>query len=80
KIATDDRQQLEYYRREGYFHETPQPYADLGEIVAGTKPGRERESERIIAVNLGIALSDMAVAIRIYRRALELGIGRTLPL
>lgn len=80
KIATDDLQQLEYYRQEGYFRETPAPYADLGQIVAGIKPGRERDHERIIAVNLGIALSDMAVAIRIYRRALELGIGQTLPL
>lgn len=80
KIATDDLQQLEYYRHEGYFRETPPPYADLGQIVAGIKPGRERDHERIIAVNLGIALSDMAVAIRIYRRALELGIGQMLPL
>lgn len=80
KIATDDLQQLDYYRREGYFRDTPAPYADLGEIVAGVKPGRERDDERIIAVNLGIALSDMAVAIRIYRRAQELGIGEMLPL
>ena len=80
KIATDDLQQLEYYRHEGYFRETPRPYADLGQIVAGIKPGRETDRERIIAVNLGIALSDMAVAIRIYQRALQLGIGQTLPL
>jgi ornithine cyclodeaminase/alanine dehydrogenase len=80
RIATDDLQQLEYYRSEGYFRETPQPYADLGEIVAGRKPGRQAANERIIAVNLGIALSDMAVAIRIYRRALELKIGTSLEL
>jgi ornithine cyclodeaminase/alanine dehydrogenase len=80
KIATDDLQQLEYYRKEGYFRDTPQPYADLGEIVAGKKPGRVRQQERIITVNLGIALSDMAVAIRIYKRACEQKIGRLLPL
>lgn len=80
KIATDDLQQLEFYRHEGYFGETPVPYADLGEIVAGKKPGRERASERIIAVNLGIALSDMAVAIRVYQRARERNIGTVLPL
>lgn len=80
KIATDDLQQMEYYRHEGYFRETPQPYADLGEIVAGKKPGRQRADERIIAVNLGIAASDMAVAIRVYRHALQRGIGALLPL
>jgi hypothetical protein len=30
---------MHYYRQEGYFKETPEPYADLGEIVAGLKPG-----------------------------------------
>ena len=80
KIATDDLQQLEYYRAEGYFHETPVPYADLGEIVAAKKPGRQNPAERIISINLGIALSDMAVAILIHRRALERGIGTHLPL
>lgn len=80
KLATDDLQQMEYYRREGYFAQTPKPYADLGEIAAGKKPGRETASERIIAVNLGIALSDMAVAIRVYQRAIERSIGVMLPL
>lgn len=80
KIVTDDLQQLEFYRTEGYFGETPKPYADLGQIVTGRKPGRERPQERIIAVNLGIALSDMAVAIHIYRRARDRNIGQILPL
>lgn len=80
KLATDDLQQMKYYRHEGYFRETPEPYADLGEIVTGKKPGRETDAERIIAVNLGIALSDMAVAIRVYKLALERGIGASLPL
>ena len=80
KIATDDLAQMGYYRHEGYFKETPEAYADLGEIVAGKKPGREKASERIAAINLGLALDDMATAIRIYQRAMEKGIGRELPL
>ena len=80
KVATDDLAQMRYYRQEGYFKETPQPYADLGEIVAGKKPGREADSERIAAINLGLALDDMATAIRIYQRAKEKGIGKELPL
>ena len=80
KVATDDLAQMRYYRQEGYFKDTPQPYADLGEIVAGKKPGREADSERIAAINLGLALDDMATAIRIYQRAKEKGIGKELPL
>jgi len=60
---------MEYYRKVGYFKDTPQPYADLGEIVAGKKPRRENSKELIICINLGLALDDMATAILIYRKA-----------
>jgi ornithine cyclodeaminase/alanine dehydrogenase-like protein (mu-crystallin family) len=80
KLATDDISQMEYYRQAGYFKETPLPYADLGEIVVGTKPGRERPDERVICINLGLALDDMATAILIYKKALKIGIGSRLPL
>jgi ornithine cyclodeaminase/alanine dehydrogenase len=80
KLATDDKAQMEYTRRAGYFRETPEPYADLGEIAAGKMPGRESDPERTMTINLGIALDDMATAILIYRRALAAGIGRELPL
>jgi ornithine cyclodeaminase/alanine dehydrogenase len=80
KLATDDLSQMRYYRQEGYFRETPEAYADLGEIVAGKRPGRESDSERTMGINLGLALEDMATAIRLYRRAKESGIGMELPL
>jgi ornithine cyclodeaminase/alanine dehydrogenase len=80
KLATDDIDQMGYYRKVGYFKNTPQPYADLGEIVSGKKPGRERAEERTISINLGIALDDMATAILIYKKALEQGIGTNLSL
>jgi ornithine cyclodeaminase/alanine dehydrogenase len=80
KLATDDKGQMTYYRSLGYFRETPAPYADLGELAAGKKPGRESAQERTFAVNLGLALDDMATAVLIYRRAKEIGIGRELPL
>jgi ornithine cyclodeaminase/alanine dehydrogenase len=80
KLATDDLPQFRYVRSTGYFQRMPEPYADLGEIVAGKKPGREREDERTMAMNLGLALDDMAVAPEIYRRAKERGIGTWLPL
>ncbi|MGZ3723881.1 MAG: ornithine cyclodeaminase family protein [Bdellovibrionales bacterium] len=79
-LATDDHAQMKYYRDVGYFSETPAPYADLGEIVAGLKPGRSSPQQRTMAINLGIALEDMATAPLIFRRALEMKIGTRLPL
>jgi len=80
KISTDDHEQFFYYRSVGYFQSTPDPYADLGELAAGLKPGREGENERTLAINLGLAIDDMAVAPEIFRRAKEGGIGTWLPL
>ena len=37
-ISTDDHAQFQYYKSVGYFGQTPDPYADLGELVAGLKP------------------------------------------
>jgi ornithine cyclodeaminase/alanine dehydrogenase len=80
RIATDDHAQFQYYRRVGYFQQTPDPYADLGELVGGQKPGRERADERTVAMDLGLALDDMAVAPEVYRRALARGLGTWLRL
>ena len=80
RLATDDLAQMSYYREGGYFKRTPEPYGDLGEIVAGRKPGRQSSSERTMSINLGLAISDMATAIEIYRVAREQGVGRELTL
>jgi ornithine cyclodeaminase/alanine dehydrogenase-like protein (mu-crystallin family) len=80
KIATDDKAQMAYYREVGYFQHTPEPYADLGEIAAGSKPGRQSEAERTLAINLGLALDDMATAPLVLRRAQEKGLGTLLSL
>jgi ornithine cyclodeaminase/alanine dehydrogenase-like protein (mu-crystallin family) len=80
RISTDDHAQFQYYKSVGYFQTTPDPYADLGEIVAGLKPGRQSSQERNLAVNLGLAMDDMAVAPEIYRRARVMGIGTPLSL
>ena len=80
RISTDDHSQFQYYKSVGYFQQTPDPYADLGELVAGLKPGRVDENERTLAINLGLAMDDMAVAPTIYRRAKEKALGMWLPL
>lgn len=80
RIATDDLEQLRYYRHEGYFQHTPEPYADLGQLAAGLRPGRQREDECLICLNLGLALEDLTTAILLYRRARQQGRGLELPL
>ena len=80
RLATDDHEQLSYYRTMGYFGDTPEPYADLGEIVTGQRAGRENSAERSMSLNLGLAIEDVASARIIYERALELGVGTRLPL
>jgi ornithine cyclodeaminase/alanine dehydrogenase len=80
RISTDDHAQFQYYKSVGYFQQTPDPYADLGELAAGLKPGRQNDKEQTLAINLGLAMDDMAVAPEIYRRAKEKGIGTRLPL
>ncbi len=55
-------------------------YAELGELVAGIKPGRTSDSEIIYFNSVGMAIEDIAVAKRIYDSARSKGIGTTLEL
>jgi ornithine cyclodeaminase/alanine dehydrogenase len=80
KFCTDDVPQFHHYREMGYFRDVPPIYADLAELVAGHKVGRENPEERTIACNLGLAMDDMAVAPLIYQKALDKGVGKLLPL
>jgi len=80
KFCTDDRDQLAYYEAQGYFADLPEVYAELGEIVAGVKPGRENAKERIMAMNLGLAIEDIATAAYVFQKAKKANVGRVLPL
>ena len=80
KLATDDHAQMSYYRTVGYFSETPQPYADLGEPAVGAKSGRESPAERTLCINLCPAPGDMATGPLVYHRPVDLPPGRPLPL
>jgi len=48
--------------------------------VCGQAPGRARDDERIVAVQLGLALEDMPTAVLVRERALALGLGTSLEL
>jgi alanine dehydrogenase len=53
-------------------------HAELGEIVAGTAPGRERPEERTLFWHRGLATTDLAVAGLLLRRAADAGLGTLL--
>jgi ornithine cyclodeaminase/alanine dehydrogenase-like protein (mu-crystallin family) len=45
--------------------------AELGEVVAGTRPGRRSAEAITIFDSTGMALQDVAAAAMVYERALE---------
>lgn len=80
KLATDDLNQLNFYRDMGYFQTTPNPYADLGDVATGKIAGRESDDERTMSINLGLAAEDMATASLLYKKARQKGLGIDLAL
>ena len=51
-------------------------YGELGEVVAGSLPGREDADEIIIAAMIGMGSEDVAVGAAVLKRARELGVGQ----
>ena len=54
--------------------------ADIGEVVAGLKPGRTRDEERIVAIIQGLAICDVALCNYVYDAALAAGVGQDVSL
>ena len=53
-------------------------HAELGQIVAGLKPGREREDETILFWHRGLSLTDIALGAAILEKARRMDIGQML--
>ena len=53
-------------------------HAELGQIVAGLKPGRERDDETILFWHRGLSLSDIALGHALLAKAARLGLGQQL--
>jgi ornithine cyclodeaminase len=51
---------------------------EIGEVVAGVKPGRESQQERILFWHKGFAVSDIVLGNLAYQKAQEKGIGTLL--
>ncbi len=54
-------------------------HAEIGDVVAGTKPGRESDDERILFWHRGLSTTDVAVANMILARAQAADVGTMLP-
>jgi ornithine cyclodeaminase len=51
---------------------------ELGQILAGARPGRTSREQRVFVSPIGLAIEDVGNAYRVYRRAVEMGIGTPL--
>jgi alanine dehydrogenase len=55
-------------------------HAELGEVVAGRKPGRTSAGEIIVFDSTGMALQDVAAVALVYEKAIREEVGTVLPL
>lgn len=53
-------------------------HAELGQIVAGKRPGRERDTETILFWHRGLSVSDIALGGALLEKAAARGIGQSL--
>lgn len=53
-------------------------HAEMGQVVAGLKTGRENDTENILFWHRGLSLSDIALGHAMLQKALKLGIGQRL--
>jgi alanine dehydrogenase len=56
-----------------------QLHGEIHEVVAGTKPGRERPDERILVHTTGLVSQDVAICHHIFTQAKARGMGLMLP-
>jgi len=55
-------------------------YAQIGEVLAGKKPGRSDKQEITIFDSTGLAIQDVAAGFAVYEKALQTGRGMKLPM
>ena len=82
KFVVDDWEQAAASEFGQYYHviaagqlRREHVHAEIGEIVAGTAAGRERDDELIVFWHRGFAVSDIAIGALALRRAEQAGVG-----
>jgi ornithine cyclodeaminase/alanine dehydrogenase len=80
RLFCDDVRQLEQTKLYGYFSGVPANVREVAEVVANRRSGRTSSRERVVVVNMGIALEDVATAVRVFEAARARGLGTRLPI
>jgi ornithine cyclodeaminase len=84
KVIVDDwelNMRNHYFKKmvdEGLFSQA-QLHADIPQLVAGIRSGRERPDERILVHTTGFVSQDIAISHWIYEQAKARGMGILLP-
>lgn len=79
-VFTDDVEQVEHLKEYGFFGALPKSLMELGTIFQAPEYARKGEADRILSVNLGLAIEDTAVADLIEKAARAKSVGKILPL
>ena len=66
-IMDDERQAREFEKHGKYPGGLPRVHAELGQVLVGSRPGRESADERILGLPLGLAIADLAVAQLVWK-------------
>ena len=69
KVFADDIGHVKHFKNFEHFRQV----AEVHDVVARTKPGRENDAERILVYNIGISLHDIYFASAIYERFVKEG-------
>ncbi len=81
KYIVDSREEHELFAGMGYFPGgLPGIACEIGEVLAGLRPGRESADELIVNSNIGMAVCDIVVARALFERALASEAGQRLAL
>lgn len=81
KYIVDSIDEHKLFAEMGYFPDgLPDIYCETGEIIAGSKKGRDDADQLIVCSNIGMAVCDVVMAREIFNRAIEQGKGLKLKL
>lgn len=81
KYIVDSIDEHKLFADMGYFPDgLPDIYCETGEIIAGSKKGRDDADQLIVCSNIGMAVCDVVMAREIFNRAIEQGKGLKLKL
>ena len=79
RIVTDDHAQAAHEIAIG-LQEFSGPYdTDITELLTGARPGREADDQRIVLAHGGHAIGILALAVGVYERARNMGLGTVWP-